>query len=375
MKIMHISDLHLGKKVNEVSMIEEQEYILKKILEVLDEEKPEVLLIAGDIYDKPVPPVQAVNLLDDFICELSKRKLITMIISGNHDSPERLAFGGRIFKENNIYISTSFNDNVDCIKLKDEYGDINFYLLPFIKPINVRHLYPAIDNYNDMMKAIVLDINIDRNNRNVLMTHQFITGAERSESEEINVGGADNIDANVFKDFDYVALGHIHSPQNFLEGRIRYCGTPLKYSFSEKHEKSITIIELGKKESDVLCDINKKLIPLKPRYDFKSLRGTYEELTLRANYKDLNLEDFFYITLIDEDDIPNAISNLRVIYKNILKLDYDNKRTRESKSVEVNLMIASKSPLENFIDFYEMQNNEKPSDEQIEILEGEICDL
>ena len=250
MKLIHLSDLHLGKRVNEFSLLEDQKYILTKILNIIDEEKPDALLIAGDIYDKAIPSAEAVELFDDFLVRLAGKDIKTFIISGNHDSPERLAFANRLIDISGIHLSPVYNGKVEPCTLTDSFGNINIYMLPFVKPIHVRRFYPEeeISTYTDAIRVALSQVKFDPKDRNVLITHQFVTGAERSESEEISVGGSDNVDASVFDGWDYVALGHIHRPQNIGEERIRYCGTPLKYSFSEaNHQKSVTVVELNEK--------------------------------------------------------------------------------------------------------------------------------
>ena len=252
MKFIHLSDLHLGKRVYDFNLTEDQKYILKEILKVIDTENPDAVLIAGDIYDKSVPSTEAVELLDEFLYQLSGRDLQVFLISGNHDSPERLAFASRLISRTGIHLSPVYNGAVEPIVLTDEFGPVNVYLLPFVKPVHVRRFFPdaTIESYNDALRTAVEALDIDRSERNILVTHQFVTGAIRSDSEEISVGGTDNVDAAVFDGFDYVALGHIHGPQNIGSERIRYCGTPLKYSFSEaKHQKSVTVIDIADKES------------------------------------------------------------------------------------------------------------------------------
>ena len=250
MKLIHLSDLHIGKRVNEVSMIEEQAYILNQILEAVDAEQPGAVLISGDVYDKSVPSAEAVTLFDDFLCRLADRKQQVFIISGNHDSAERLAFGGRLMEDRGIHLSPVYDGSISPITLTDEYGGVHFWLLPFLKPAHVKRFYPdaGLESYTDACRVAVEKMGIDTSERNVILVHQFVTGSATCDSEEISVGGTDNVDADVFADFDYVALGHIHGPQNIGSERIRYCGTPLKYSFSEaKHQKSITVVELGEK--------------------------------------------------------------------------------------------------------------------------------
>ena len=364
MKFIHISDLHLGKRVNEFSMIEDQEYILTKIINIIDETEVQGVLIAGDVYDKPVPSAEAVELFDDFLVRLSKRGLRVFIISGNHDSAERIAFGGRLMDKSGIYMSPVYNGLVEPIKLTDENGNINIYMLPFIKPQNVRRFFPdsEIISYTDALKTAVDSMGIDTKARNILITHQFVTGSDRTESEDISVGGTDNVDAAVFSDFDYVALGHIHRAQKCGGNEyIRYSGTPLKYSFSEAgDEKTVTIIEMKEKGN-----ISLDFIPLVPMRDMAEIQGTYEELTLKSFWENTSYnEDYLHITLTDEEDVPDALTKLRVIYKNIMKLDYDNKRTRSMSEINGAENIADKSPFEHFGEFYELQNGQPLSEEQ-----------
>ena len=371
MKIMHLSDLHLGKRVNEFSMIEDQTYILNEIINIIDEQKPKVIILAGDIYDKPIPPAEAVELFDDFLYKLSKRNLYVFIISGNHDSAERIAFGSRLFDKSGIYLSPVYNGKILPISVDDECGDINFYMLPFIKPVHVRRFFPdaSISTYTDALNTVITDMNIDNTKRNILITHQFVTGSSRTESEDVSVGGSDNVDAYIFKDFDYVALGHIHRSQSCGSEYIRYCGTPLKYSFSEsKDAKSITVIDI-KEKGDIKLDF----IPLTPLRDMVEIKGSYNELMLKSFYENTSLPtDYIHITLTDEDDIPDVITKLRVIYKNIMKLDYDNQRTRKSSEINLINAVDSMSPLELFDTFYEIQNGNHLSDAQRAFLENII---
>ncbi len=367
MKIIHLADLHIGKRVNEFSMIDDQKYILNQILEIIDKEKPDAVIIAGDVYDKQVPSIEAVELLDSFISDISKRKTTTFIISGNHDSAERLAFGSTLMAMGKIYISPVYNGKISKYTLKDDFGSANFYLLPFVKPSHVKRFFPdeKIESYTDAIKVVVDNLKLDTSEINILIAHQFVTGASRTESEEISVGGLDNVDASVFEDFDYVALGHIHRPQKIGTERIRYCGTPLKYSFSEVNDtKSVSIIEINSKE-----DFNLRMIPLIPKRDMRKIRGTYEELTTKTSYENTNTDDYIHVTLTDEFNVADAIQKLRVIYKNIMKLEYDNMRTRESRKINLDdMVIENKNPLEIFSEFYKLQNNKEMNDEQKEII-------
>lgn len=370
MKIMHLSDLHIGKKVNEYSMLQDQIYILKEILRIIDNEKVETVIIAGDVYDRSLPPNEALELFDEFLYQLSGRNVNVFVISGNHDSPERISYGGRMMTENKIFLSPVYDGNVKPITLNDDYGEVNFYLLPFVRPADIRRYFPDenIENYTDAVKVAIDNMNVDFNERNILVTHQFVTGAELSESEDIIVGGTDNVSGEVFDGFDYVALGHIHREQTVGKDNIRYCGTPLKYSFSEaKNIKSVTILDFNDKGN-----IEYSKIPLTPLRDMREIRGTYYELTLKSSYESTNTEDYLHITLTDEEDIPDAIGKLRSIYPNIMKLDYDNLRTRGSGTVDAIENIESKSPFELFADLFKQQNNQDMSEEQEEIMRNLI---
>lgn len=365
MRILHLSDLHIGKRVNEFSMLEDQQYILEEILKIIDDENIDTVIIAGDVYDKSVPSAEAVELFDDYLYQLSKRNLNVLIISGNHDSPERIAFGNRLMSTSGIYLSPVYNGKIQPVVFEDEYGKVNFYLLPFIKPANVRRFFPdeKIENYTDAVKVAIDNMNVDFQQRNILVTHQFVTGAELSQSEDITVGGTDNVSREVFQGFDYVALGHIHREQTVGAENIRYCGTPLKYSFSEvKDKKSVTIVDL--KDT-----VSYKKVPLTPKRDMREIRGTYDELTLKSNYINTKTDDYLHITLTDEEDIPNVIGKLRVIYPNIMKLDYDNKRTKGTAEVDISESIENKSPLELFCELYKKQNNQEITEEQKEFLQ------
>ena len=369
MKLIHLSDLHIGKRVNECSVLEDQKFILRQILDIIDGENADGVLIAGDVYDKPIPPAEAVSLFDSFLTALAQRKKPVFLISGNHDSAERLAFGARLFAQSGIYVSEVYQGTQDGVELKDSYGSVVIHLLPFVKPATVRHAYPEaeIGSYQDAVAYAISQMKIDRTKRNVLLSHQFVTGAARCESEEVSVGGLDQVDASIYRDFDYVALGHIHSPQNLGEN-LRYCGTPLKYSFSEaKHQKSVTVVELKEKGTVEISSV-----PLTPLRDLREIRGTYLELTKRENYVDTNTEDYIHAILTDEEDVPDALAKLRAIYPNIMRLSYDNRRTRESREVQAMETVEEKSPLALFEEFYEVQNNDKMSAKQVDFAEKMI---
>lgn len=373
MKLFHLSDLHLGKRLNEFSLLEDQEYVLQRILALVDEEKPDGVIVAGDVYDKSVPSGEAVALFDRFLTALSERRTEVLVISGNHDSPERLSFGSRLMDKSGIHLAGTYDGKTAPIVREDAYGRVNFYLLPFVKPVHVRRFTEeTVESYTDAVRVAIKEMPLDERERNVLVTHQFVTGASRSESEEIRVGGTDNVDASVFDAFDYVALGHIHSPQSCSREQVRYCGTPLKYSFSEaRDQKSVTVVELKNKG-----EVEIRALPLIPRRELRELKGTYEELTKKSFYENTSYrEDYVHITLTDEEDVAEAVGRLRVIYRHLMKLDYDNKRTRASSQWEGVGEADDRSPLELFSDFYETQNGQPMTDEQNEFMKALIGEI
>lgn len=362
MKFIHLSDLHLGKRVNEFPMLEDQKFILTKIINIIDEEKPTGVLVAGDVYDRSVPSEDAMQLWDEFLLKLAKRNILVFAISGNHDSAVRFSNHNRLVENSGIYLSPVYSGEVKPITLEDEEGKLSIYMLPFVKPVVVKQYFPEekIEDYTDACRAAINQMNIDKSERNILIAHQFVLGATTSESEEHTVGGLDCISDSVFDDFDYVALGHIHGKQHMGRETVRYCGTPLKYSFSEKnHTKSVTIVEFGKKGEVTIRE--KVLIP---KHELREIKGTYEEVTNKKNYEGTAVDDYLHIVLTDEEDIPDAIGKLRVIYKNVMKLSYDNKRTRENREVLGTEDVEKRSPIELFEEFYEKQNNQKMSEEQ-----------
>ncbi|MGN0159489.1 MAG: exonuclease SbcCD subunit D [Brotaphodocola sp.] len=372
MKLIHLSDLHIGKRVNEFSMLEDQKYILAQILSVIQTEQADGVILAGDIYDKTVPPAEAVQVFDDFLTNIAEMNCPVFIISGNHDSAERLAFGANLMSGRGVYFSPVYNGDVRKIVLKDAFGEVVIHLLPFVRPSVVRHaLDMEIGTYQEAVRAAIAHMKLDSQQRNVLVAHQFVTGAARCESEEVSVGGLDQVDASLFDAFDYVALGHIHSPQHVGRQEVRYCGTPLKYSFSEaEQEKSVTVLELGEKGDTVI-----RTVPLRPLRDMRKIRGTYLEVTARSFYESTNTEDYVQVTLTDEEDVPDGLQKLRVIYPNLMRLEYDNKRTRENRAVEAAAAVEEKSELELFEEFFELQNNQMMSEEQTRFIKQMIQNL
>lgn len=372
MKFFHLSDLHLGMRLNEYSLIEDQAYILNQIISLIDLENPDAIIIAGDVYDKSLPSAQAVELFDRFLCAAAKRRIKIFIISGNHDSAERLSFASRLMTGSGVYIAPAYNGEPYCITLEDKAGELNVYTLPFVKPANVRALFPdaKIENYTDAVKVAVDNMKVDFSKRNILISHQFVTNANKSGSEELTVGGADNADLSAFGAFDYIALGHIHGAQNLDGGRARYCGTPLKYSFSEANQdKSVTVVEIRDKG-----DLSISTLPLKPMRDLVELKGTYLQLTDKSFYENTSYRnDYVHITLTDEDEILYAAALLRTIYKNLMRLDYDNARTRKKGEIEFVEGEEVRSPSQLFGDFYQMRNN-KPMNESQQEFVAKIID-
>lgn len=373
MKFIHLSDLHIGKRVNDFSMIDDQRYILDEIVEITKNEKTDAVIIAGDVYDKSVPPAEAVSLFDSFLNNLARLDVNIFIISGNHDSAERVAFGSKIMEKGGIYISPVFDGEVKKIGLKDEFGNINIYLLPFVKSATVKPFFEdkEILDTNSAVKAVIESLDINKEERNIIVSHQFITGAERSESEEIYVGGVDNVDVSIFDEFDYVALGHIHRPQSMGRETVRYCGTPLKYSFSEiGHKKSVTVLDMKEKGNMEI-----ETVPLKPIRDMRHIKGTYDFLTERKNYEKTNTEDYLRVTLLDENEVYDAIGRLRTIYPNIMRIDYENSRSSMDNEMSSADITAKKTPIEFFEEFFELQNNRSLSDSQRKLCQDIIAEV
>ncbi len=369
MKLFHLSDLHIGKRVNEFSMIEDQKYILTQILYAADQEKPDGILISGDVYDRTIPTAEAVQVFDAFLTRLSEQKIPAFIISGNHDSAERLAFGSSLMGKSGIYFSKVYDGTVEKIPMQDAYGTVWIYLLPFLRPSTIRHALPEraeeVRSAADAVRIALEQTKIDEKERNVLLAHQFVTGAKRCDAEELQVGDVDQIPAELFASFEYVALGHIHSPQKVGRETVRYCGAPLKYSFSEAgQEKSITVVELKEKGS-----VDLRTIPLKPLHDLRKIRGTYLEVTAKSFYENRDCEDYLQVILTDEEDVPDGMAKLRTIYPNLMRLEYDNKRTRSNAEVRAAERVEEKSELELFQEFYELQNNQSMTEVQEQFVE------
>lgn len=374
---MHLADLHLGKRVNGFSMMEDQEYILNRILEIMEEEQPDGLLIAGDVYDKTIPPAEAVRLMDDFLTAVAAKHVPVFLISGNHDSAERVAFGHQLMQGSGIWISPVYDGTIRHHTMEDRWGEVNIYLIPFLRPSVVRSFFPdvEIEDYTDALRTIIEDLQVDTSRRNVVLAHQFVTAAgalpETCDSEQLSVGGLDRVDGSVFSPFDYTALGHLHGPQRVGSETIRYAGSPLKYSFSELHQKkSVTVAELREKgETEI------RQIPLQPRREMIELRGTFEEILEEARKKGEPQTDYYHMILTDETDVVDALSRLREYYPNIMLLDYDNRRTRSQKEVEQLDRVEERTPGELFAALYEQQNGQEMQPDQKEYLDGLIREI
>ena len=374
---MHLADLHLGKRVNGFSMMEDQEYILNRILEIIEEEQPDGLLIAGDVYDKTIPPAEAVRRMDDFLTAVAAKHVPVFLISGNHDSAERVAFGHQLMQGSGIWISPVYDGTIRHHTLEDRWGEVNIYLIPFLRPSVVRSFFPdvEIEDYTDALRTIVEDLQVDTSRRNVVLAHQFVTAAgalpETCDSEQLSVGGLDRVDGSVFSPFDYTALGHLHGPQRVGSETIRYAGSPLKYSFSELHQKkSVTVAELRAKGVTEI-----RQIPLQPRREMIELRGTFEEILEEARKKGELQTDYYHMILTDETDVVDALSRLREYYPNIMLLDYDNRRTRSQKEVEQLDRVEERTPGELFAALYEQQNGQEMDSDRKEYLDGLIREI
>ena len=366
MKLLHLSDLHLGLKVCEMSMLDEQKYIFEQIFSYLEENPVDAVLLSGDIYDKSIPPVDAVLLFDDILGRLSDMGLTVLIISGNHDSAVRFSFGSRLMDKSGIHFAHPFCAQSSPVVLTDQFGEVCIYMLPFVKPASVRKYFPnkEIDSYSKALKCCIDSMDIDYTKRNVLVAHQFVTGAFRSDSEEVSVGGLDNVDADVFDGIDYVALGHIHGPQKIGRESLRYSGTPLKYSFSEcNHKKSLTLVSMEEKGNVAIEEI-----PLVPLHDMRVIRGTFAELCALPSSANFPCDDYVGITLTDEEEVPNGTEKLRNFFSNLMSVEYDNARTRLNAQIENLDDVTGMSPLELFDMLYEQQNARHLSEVQKDYL-------
>lgn len=371
MRLLHCSDLHLGKRVHECSMTEEQRHILKQIASIAVAQQVDGIVIAGDLYDKLVPSIEAVGLLDEFLTSLWEQHLPVYLISGNHDSPERLSFGTQLLEQNDVYLAGVFTGKAQHLSLQDAYGALELYLLPFIKPAVVRSFYPeeSIETYEDAVRVVLSHSHIDPQKRNVLVAHQFVTNngrePERSDSETLSVGALDQVDVSLFDGFDYVALGHIHGPQKIGRETVRYCGSPLKYSFSEwRHKKSVTIVELKEKGIVLL-----EQVPLQPIHDLREIRGTLSSLLQPEVVAQGDPQDYLRVILTDEIPPYDPLGQLRQVYPNLLRLDFERNEAAAMESITAAQDVEEKTIMELFSDFYEMANDRSMNEAERAVME------
>ena len=373
MKFIHLGDLHLGRSLGEFDLIEDQRYILKQIQDLIAEESVDAVLIAGDVFDKSIPSEAAVNLLNDFLYSLTCLQVRTFMISGNHDSDDRLNYGSRLFEKNEVFIGAVYDGTLQKKTLQDEHGEVNVYLLPFVKASQVRHYFPdaEIASYDDAVRTILREAGINPAERNVIVAHQFVAGKTGDAepmlggSESVgtqSVGLVEKIGYDCFDAFDYAALGHIHSPQQIGREKVRYCGSPLKYSLSEvSNKKTVPVVTLGEKG-----DVRIELRPLKPRRDLRHLRGKLRDLLDPAHVCDTG--DFIYATLTDEEILQDAMGIFRQTYPNTVKIDFDNSRTREIEQVDLSAATDQKSFSDLIRDFYLLIYGCEISEEEMTVM-------
>lgn len=361
MRFLHLADLHIGKKVNGYSMIEDQAHVLAQILAYVAEKKPQAVLLCGDVYDKPQPTEDAVRLFDGFLTRLAELAQAVLIIPGNHDSAERLCFAADMLKRQGVYLARPFGGQVEVVQLADEAGPVNFWLLPFVKPVQVRRCFEDVESlatYDEAVARIMQEVKLPEAERNVLLAHQFLTGAAVCESEELAIGGLDNVSAGHFAAFDYVALGHLHGAQQVERAEVRYAGSPLKYSFSEaRQKKSVALVDM-----DEAGRVTQELLQLKPLRDMREISGKFAEILEMAPS-----DDYMHITLTDEEDVINAPARLAQVFPNLMKLDQERTASRESRAQEPNVVLG-RGPLALFAEFYSGQSGRELNEQQRALL-------
>lgn len=369
MKFLHTADLHLGKQMNDLSLMEDQAAVLDQIVQVAVDEDVQAVLIAGDVYQRSTPQAEAMAMFDRFVSRLAEAGKMVMIISGNHDSAQRISYFSSLVRDAGVHLTEAFTGELQHVTLQDAYGPVTVWLMPFLRPAQVRRVWPEekIASYQDAVAAVIRHAEIDCTKRNVLMCHQFVSGCVTCDSEEMSVGTLDQIDGAILADFDYVALGHIHGPQKVLRETMRYAGSPLKYSFSEaRHHKSVTIVEMYEKG-----DTQVRMVPLYPLRDVRCVEGLLKDL-MDEPYT----EDYVWITIHDELPPPDAKVSLSVNHPNMLKFSVVNSRTKTDQDVRAAEMMEKKTVLELFNDFYRLQNNDQlPSEGHLHVLNQLIKEL
>lgn len=348
MRFLHISDLHLGRRLENISLIDDQLYIMQQILEVVKSKNIDIILVAGDIYDRSIPPIEAITLFSDTLEKIFALKVPIYMISGNHDSVERLSFGSSILKKDNIYISNRYSGTIQKETLTDDFGKLNIYLMPYISTMNVRVSNNVeVDNLTDAFKYIIENSNVDTTKRNIMVAHQFVMSTpEEVKSFENYLGGTQSVDASIFSEvFDYTALGHIHKPYWVVKNRVRYCGSPLKYSIDDVGKKYLTVVDIKEKGN-----ISFEEVPLVPKRDVRCIKGNLSDILENA----INTDDYIAVTLTDEDYIVGAMDKVRKVYPNVVKLSFENSRTEYSDTSKTSAnSVEDKSVLELFKDFYQ----------------------
>lgn len=371
MRFMHLADLHLGKNVNGYSLIKDQEYALDQIIKLLKKEDIDTLLIAGDIYQSSVPSIEATKLFSKFLSQLKDLKIRVLIISGNHDSSDRLAYANSFLKDSEIYISDTYDGQIECVRLEDEYGPINFYLFPYLKPSDVRPYFEEkISSYEESIRAVIDSIEINEEERNVILSHQFILNAELSDSEEIYAGLLEAVSEKLYDKFDYVALGHIHKKQDFLAGKARYPGALLKFSATEaNYDKTITIVDLKEKN-------NLRVEEFKIDYlrDMRIIKGLYKDI-IEASKTDQAKDDYIHIELLDEDEIYDGFNQLRNIYPNIMTYKYKDRQVNVEDLEDFVEKADNKTPLDLFTEFYKTILGKDITEDKLEIVKNEIEEI
>ncbi len=373
MKVLHVSDLHIGKRVNGISMLEDQRYILRQILDIAEKRQVSVLLIAGDVYDKASPSAEAVTVFDAFLTDAVAAGLRVLAIPGNHDSAERIAYAQGLLEKQGVCLPPVYAGEVERVELEDEHGPVEFWLLPFLKPGDVRRFFPDEeigDDYSAALRAVLGACAIDQGKRNVVLSHQLVTAygtAPDRADDEIKLGGMDNVDVSVYDAFDYVALGHVHRPQRVGRDTVRYSGSPLKYSFSEaRYGKSVALIELGEKKpgDDVGECVSFELIPLVPLHDVREVRGTLADVLAMGTAHDAS-QDYLHITLSDEHPQLDAMAKIHEVFPNAMMLDYDNVTVLiDRPQTQLTADPDSMDTLDLFSAFYESQVGNPLDDEQ-----------
>lgn len=372
MKVLHVADLHIGKRVNGISMLEDQRFILAQITEIARERGVAALLVAGDIYDKASPSAEAVTVLDAFLTEMAQAGIRVLAVPGNHDSAERIAYAQGLLSNQGVCFPPVFAGEVQNVVLEDEFGEIVFWLLPFLKPGDVRRFFREReigDDYTQALKAVLETCEVDRSVRNVVLSHQLVTAgswAPDRADDEIKLGGVDNVDVSLYDDFDYVALGHVHRPQRVGRDAVRYAGSPLKYSFSEaRYDKSAVLVDIGPKGTDgeVGAGVEFELVPLVPLHDMREVRAPLADLLAKASDLGDEAQDYLHVTLTDEHPQLDAMAKVREVFPNAMALDYDNaailaRREHARAAVDPDKM----DTVELFGQFYEEQLG-KPLDE------------